>query len=83
MAGDWHYINYGNGVEELYNLEKDPMEWENLVSSGIKKHQKIVEHLKSFIPENTAEPIPESKKDKTVKKVDITIKEKRDLNTLR
>jgi len=31
MSGkDWRYIHYANGDEELYNIKKDPYEWENL-----------------------------------------------------
>jgi len=27
---DWHYIHYENGDEELYDIESDPYEWNNL-----------------------------------------------------
>ena len=30
---NWRYIKYANGEEELYNIKKDPFEWDNLVSS--------------------------------------------------
>jgi len=30
IDGDWHYIRYAEGGEELYNLAEDPDEWTNL-----------------------------------------------------
>jgi hypothetical protein len=38
---NWRYIKYANGEEELYNIKKDPFEWDNLVS-----FPKYAEHLK-------------------------------------
>ncbi|MBT3668180.1 MAG: sulfatase, partial [Opitutae bacterium] len=37
---NWRYIRYANGEEELYNIKKDPFEWDNLVS-----FPKYAEHL--------------------------------------
>lgn len=53
---DWHYINYVDESEELYNLTKDPEEWHNL--AGNVQHDSIKAVLKSFIPQN-AIPLPE------------------------
>jgi len=30
---DWRYIRYADDTEELYNVRKDPNEWENLADS--------------------------------------------------
>jgi len=30
---DWRYIRYADGSEELYNMAKDPNEWENLADN--------------------------------------------------
>ena len=32
---NWRYIKYANGEEELYNIKKDPFEWDNLISSQL------------------------------------------------
>ncbi len=33
----WRYIRYGDGSEELYDHQEDPMEWDNL--AGDKRHE--------------------------------------------
>jgi arylsulfatase A-like enzyme len=40
---DWRYIRYLNGQEELYDLLKDPYEWENL--ADINEFEKIKKKL--------------------------------------
>ena len=54
---DWRYIRYGEDGEELYNLNKDPNEWNNL--AGEKKYAKIKSRLASFAPQEFA---PQAKK---------------------
>jgi len=83
MAEKWHYIIYSDKVEELYNLEKDPMEWNNLANEKTKEIRKVKLYLSSFIPEKNANPIPKSTKDKSVKSIDKTIKPKRELKNLK
>ena len=34
---EWRYIRYSNGEEELYDLIKDPKEWNNLASFPAQK----------------------------------------------
>lgn len=51
--GDWHYISYVDGSEELYNLRDDPEEWYNLVDRNW--FEDILIELRSKIPQN---PIP-------------------------
>jgi arylsulfatase A-like enzyme len=64
INGDWRYIHYADGGEELYNLEHDPNEWFNLAAleglAGIK------EELQQSAPRNFAEPGPERDKLKLV-----------------
>ena len=52
----WRYIRYSDGTEELYDREKDPMEWKNLAGdpklSGVK-----AEHGK-WLPTVNATEIP-------------------------
>lgn len=52
----WHYIEYFDGTNELYNLEADPNEWNNLL--GSRKYSYIVDSLKKFLPKQPAEPVP-------------------------
>ena len=40
---DWRYIRYMNGQEELYDLQNDPYEWENL--AGDQKYQEVREKM--------------------------------------
>jgi arylsulfatase A-like enzyme len=45
---NWRYIRYYDGSEELYNLKKDPNEFQNLV--GNNKYSKIKNDLKEKMP---------------------------------
>jgi len=46
----WHYIQYIDDSEELYNLKEDPEEWHNLAAE--KDHKKIKTQLANYIPSN-------------------------------
>ncbi|MEN1680077.1 MAG: sulfatase [Planctomycetota bacterium] len=50
----WRYIRYDNGTEELYDVQKDPHEWENLAGdpmlSGVKSE------LRAAAPQEFAAP---------------------------
>lgn len=48
LTEKWHYIQYLSGEEELYDVIKDPNEWDNLISNS--KYQKEVAALKKWIP---------------------------------
>jgi arylsulfatase A-like enzyme len=92
ISEEWHYIyrDSKGGVEELYNLIKDPMEWKNLAHSDSKETQEIKKYLQSFIP-NVDEPqLPTAGKNNAndseefaTLKVDYTIKAKRNLSNLK
>ena len=47
---NFHYIHYSNGAAELYDLERDPNEWENLAS-----HLEFKEVIEKFHKELPAE----------------------------
>jgi arylsulfatase A-like enzyme len=56
MTQSWRYIHYANGAEELYNVEEDPNEWNNLASNP--DYERVVKLLAAEAPENFAEPSP-------------------------
>jgi len=40
----WRYIRYADGSEELYDLQEDPNEWDNL--AGDEKHRKLLQEFR-------------------------------------
>jgi arylsulfatase A-like enzyme len=54
---DWRYIRYGEDGEELYDLRKDPNEWNNLAEEN--KYAEVKNRLASFAPQEFA---PQAKK---------------------
>ena len=83
MSEKWHYITRGNGVDELYALEDDPLEWTNLLQTQPEESQAVIAKLSPFLPERNAEEIPKSGKDNSAKTIDETIKPRRDLSKLK
>lgn len=53
VKGKWHYINYNDTEEELYNLTEDPEEWYNL--AGDVSYNIIKKQLKEIIPKERHE----------------------------
>lgn len=51
---DWRYIRYGEDGEELYHLQNDPHEWNNLAEDSI--HADQVEEMRGFAPATFVEP---------------------------
>jgi len=58
MDGEWRYIRYSDGTEELYNEREDPNEWTNLANKP--EHADVKKRLASFLPKNDAEPVVET-----------------------
>ena len=56
IQGDWHYIRYDDGGEELYNLSEDPHEWDNLSLNEDQVERK--KQLANAIPEDRAPVMP-------------------------
>ncbi len=54
----WRYIRYSDGTEELYDHDRDEMEWTNL--AGRPEHAELKEHLARWLPEKEA---PESERE--------------------
>ncbi|WP_341226207.1 sulfatase [uncultured Arcticibacterium sp.] len=53
-TNEWRYIQYADGSEELYDLAKDPNEWENIASSLETKA--IKEDLAKWLPKKNHLP---------------------------
>ena len=51
---DWRYIKYANGSQELYFLQNDPNEWDNVINDT--NHRHVVERLKKWIPKKNESP---------------------------
>lgn len=54
----WRFTRYIDGTEELYDMKKDPMEWNNLMSSKDKKANKAKENLEKWIPLSISPGLP-------------------------
>lgn len=51
---DWRYIRYADGGEELYDIKKDPNEWNNLISDPRYRH--MVDSLGKWLPKVNTPP---------------------------
>ncbi|MGA0846575.1 MAG: sulfatase-like hydrolase/transferase, partial [Luteolibacter sp.] len=58
VNNQWRYIRYADGGEELYDLTKDPNEWENLARKP--KCRPLIERMRKKAPEKFAKLGPES-----------------------
>jgi arylsulfatase A-like enzyme len=72
------YMNYGDGTEEFYDHNKDPMEYKNQVKNP--EYKKIKEKLKKYIPKKYQNEIP---KDEGGKAKDDQRKNTEDKNKIR
>jgi arylsulfatase A-like enzyme len=88
ISEKWHYIQDKFGTLQLYNLEKDPMEWTNLINSKAPEVLAAVNELRNYVPKKDApeiKPKREGQKEKVdgKGKPDPTIKAKRNLASLK
>jgi arylsulfatase A-like enzyme len=91
MSEKWHYVYMGkNGVEELYNLENDPMEWTNLSNNKSSEIEYVKNNLRTYMPVNNADELVRKLRDKSEgedgdgsRNPDLTIKPKRVLSELK
>ena len=51
----WRYIRYADGSEELYDMRKDPNEWDNL--AGDPQFASIKKEHAAFLPERSLKPV--------------------------
>ena len=52
----WRYIRYYDGTEELYDHDKDEMEWTNLAAKP--QYAKVKQELASWLPKTDTEDSP-------------------------
>ena len=57
-TGQWRYIRYADGSEELYDLRNDPNEWSNL--AGNTKFTAVKAQMAEWLPLTDAAPVPGS-----------------------
>jgi choline-sulfatase len=55
---DWRYIRYADGSEELYDMQNDPNEWENLVDDPT--CESALEQHRAWLPKVNLKPVPGS-----------------------
>ena len=53
---DWRYICYGDDGDELYNVQADPNEWNNL--AGDTRYAELISTMKKSAPQDFALPEP-------------------------
>jgi arylsulfatase A-like enzyme len=56
----WRYIRYADGSEELYDMRKDPNEWNNL--AGDPRYKEILHQHRKWLPPASAKPAPGSRR---------------------
>jgi len=59
ISEQWRYIRYADGSEELYRIQEDPHEWENL--AGDSRYRQEIRRLAAHLPKVNAEPLPGSR----------------------
>jgi len=55
----WRYIRYADGTEELYDMKKDPHEWNNLAAHP--SRAEVLATHRGFLPKENRKPAPGSR----------------------
>lgn len=55
----WRYISYADGSQELYDMRKDPNEWNNLADD--EQYASVIKEHRRFMPQQSAKPAAGSK----------------------
>ena len=55
----WRFISYADGSEELYDMQEDPNEWNNL--AGSPEHSEVLRRHRAMLPESSLQPVPGSR----------------------
>jgi len=58
VNNQWRYIHYADATEELYDVVKDPNEWDNLAPQ--ESYRTVMAELRQSAPKQFAPPGPES-----------------------
>ena len=58
ITGQWRYIRYADGSQELYNITTDPDEWNNLALN--EAYNPVIDQLSRYLPESSP-PAPGNK----------------------
>ena len=56
---NWRYIRYADGSEELYDMRRDPNEWNNLAKNP--KLSAVIREHRRWLPKTSAKPAPGSR----------------------
>jgi arylsulfatase A-like enzyme len=56
---EWRYIRYGDGSEELYDMQMDPNEWINLADNS--RYNTVKAELAKWLPKDDAAPLGKGK----------------------
>ncbi|MFP4057972.1 MAG: sulfatase [Candidatus Brocadiia bacterium] len=62
----WRYTRYRDGTEELYDEQKDPLEWTNLAHQA--QYAEVKQKLAKWLPETNAPDAPRAPRRKRPKK---------------
>jgi hypothetical protein len=54
----WRYSRYADGSEELYDMQADPNEWQNLAAKP--GHAAVIAEHKKWLPKTDVPPAPGS-----------------------
>ncbi len=73
---EWRFIHYQNGSEELYNLQTDPHEWNNLAEDS--SYFSVIQEMKKSAPKQFASVATDEKDLKLVIEGDVFHWEKKD-----
>lgn len=60
----WYFIRYNDDTEEFYDMERDPMQWTNLVTSKDPEVRTQMKRLASYFPTSFASGLVANKKGK-------------------
>jgi len=55
----WRFIQYADGSQELYDMRKDPNEWNNLAHDS--KYAEVIAQHKKYLPKENRMPAPGSR----------------------
>jgi len=55
----WRYIRYSDGTEELYDHDKDTLEWNNL--AGDPRYARVKKQFAKWLPETNVLDVPRAK----------------------